>query len=103
MRKINIKISAKISLGFGLVTLALIINAILISGVLDNSRQLNEQISHVYQPSEVLILNIRDQILNSQLLIKNLVLENKDGKASDMLILVDLHKVMFPKLKKEVL
>lgn len=103
MKKINVKISAKISLGFGLITLALIINAILISRVLDKSRQYNEQISTIYQPSESLLIAIQDEINISQGLIKNWVFVDKVANTPDKLKLKELHKTIFPRLKRELM
>ena len=64
-KKFTLKIAGKIGLGFGVLTLALILNAILINKVLNKSRDLNETMTSVYQPSEELLVRMRNMINNS--------------------------------------
>ncbi len=96
------KIAAKIGLGFGLLTLALIINAVLINNVLNKSRQLNQQISTVYQPSEAMLIRMHDLISNSQMLVKSWVFIDKVTNTPDKIKLTDLHNTVFPQLKRDL-
>ncbi len=96
------KIAAKIGLGFGLLTLALIINAVLINNVLNKSRQLNQQISTVYQPSEAMLIKMHDLISSSQMLVKSWVFIDKVANTPDKIKLTDLHNTVFPKLKRDL-
>ena len=47
----RLKIAAKIALGFGLVTMAVIINGILTINALQKSREVNDKITNVFTPS----------------------------------------------------
>ena len=96
------KIAAKIGLGFGLLTLALIINAVLINNVLNKSRQLNQQISTVYQPSEAMLIKMHDLISSSQMLVKSWVFIDKVANTPDKIKLTDLHNTVFPELKRDL-
>ena len=49
-KKFSLKIAGKIGLGFGVLTLAVIFNTVLINNELDKSRVQNEKTSKVYQP-----------------------------------------------------
>ncbi len=102
MNIFNIKISAKISLGFGFITLALIINAVIISNVLDKTRLINDKINNVYQPSRILLIKIEDEILNSKLLVQNFILSEKKIDNTDSQAINYLHTTTFPGLKKDL-
>ncbi|HEX3010036.1 MAG TPA: GAF domain-containing protein [Bacteroidales bacterium] len=97
-KKISFRISAKIGLGFGILTIALVINAIRITNVLNDSRALNDRISKVYQPSEAQLVQLHDVVNNSQALIKSWVFVDKVADTPDKKHLEKIHKVTFPKL-----
>jgi len=101
-RIISLKIAAKIGIGFGLLTLALIINALLINNVLNESRQLNQQISAVYQPSEAMLIRMHDLVNNSQMLVKSWVFIDKVANTPDKIKLTELHSTVFPELKRDL-
>ncbi len=101
-RKISMKIATKIGVGFGLLTLALIINAVLINNVLNKSRQLNEQISTVFQPSEAMLIKMHDLISTSQMLVKSWVFIDKIANTPDKVKLTELHNTVFPALKRDL-
>jgi hypothetical protein len=97
-KKISFRISAKIGLGFGILTIALVINAIRITNVLNDSRALNDRISKVYQPSEAQLVQLHDIVNNSQALIKSWVFVDKVAGTPDKQNLEKIHKATFPKL-----
>jgi hypothetical protein len=101
-KKISMKIAAKIGVGFGLLTLALIINAILINNVLNKSRKLNLEISNVYQPSEALLIRMHDLVSSSQMLVKSWVFIDKVANTPDKIRLTELHSTVFPELKRDL-
>jgi hypothetical protein len=101
-RIISMKIATKIGIGFGLLTLALIINALLINNVLNKSRKLNQQISAVYQPSEGMLIRMHDLISNSQMLIKSWVFIDKVANTPDKMRLTEFHNTVFPELKRDL-
>lgn len=101
-KKFNLKISGKIALGFGILTLAVILNTILINNVLNKSRRLNENTSKVYQPSEDLLVRMYNQVNNSQMLIKSWVFVDKVVDTPDKLKLKRLQSASYPLLRREL-
>src|ERR1035437_2187630 len=103
MKKLySLKIAGKIGSGFGILALAIILNAYFTNKVLNNSRELNEEITKVYQPSEELLVRMRDMINNSQMLIKSWVFVEKVADTPDKLKLVKLHNQDYPQLQRKL-
>jgi GAF domain-containing protein len=103
MKKLyTLKIAGKIGFGFGILTLAIVMNAFFTNKVLNKSRSLNEEITTIYQPSEELLVRLRDMINNSQMLIKSWVFVEKLSDTPDKMKLVKLHNVDFPKLQQSL-
>lgn len=102
--KINFsfKLSAKIGLGFGILTAAVVINALLITNVLNKSRTLNKKISEVYQPSEAQLIKLHDLVNNSQSLLKSWVFIDRQDSTHDKKLLVDIHKRILPESLKSL-
>lgn len=98
MKKISFRISAKIGLGFGILTAALVVNAILITNVLNGSRNLNKDISEVYQPSEAQLIKLHNLVNNSQALVKSWVFVDKVADTPDKLYLLKMHEETLPEL-----
>lgn len=101
-KKITLKIAGKIGLGFGVLTLAIIVNTFVFNDVLKKSRILNENTSTIYQPSQELLLRLHDLVNNSQMLIKNWVFVDKIPNTPDKLKLKKLHSESYPSLKREL-
>ncbi len=101
-KKFHLKIAGKIGLGFGVLTLAVIVNTILINNRLNESRQQNEKTTKVYQPSEDLLLRIQGLVNNSQMLIKSWVFVDKVADTPDKLKLKTLQSASYPLLKREL-
>lgn len=97
-KRISYKISAKIGLGFGVLTAALVINAIMITNVLNGSRTLNKKISEVYQPSEAQLVKLNDMVTSSRALTKSWVFVDKVADTPDKLKLIKLHKESIPQV-----
>ena len=103
MKKLySLKIAGKIGSGFGILALAIILNSYFTNEVLNKSRKLNEQITTVYQPSEELLVRLRDMINNSQMLIKSWVFVEKVADTPDKLKLVKLHNQDYPLLQRKL-
>src|ERR1035437_6494903 len=98
-KKFHLKIAGKIGLGFGVLTLAVIFNTILINNKLSESREQNEKTTKVYQPSEDLLFRIQGLINNSQMLIKSWVFVDKVADTPDKLKLRTLQSASYPLLK----
>ncbi|HEY4785431.1 MAG TPA: hypothetical protein VIH57_05260, partial [Bacteroidales bacterium] len=101
-KRFHLKIAGKIGLGFGVLTLAVIINTILINNKLNESRERNEKITKVYQPSEDLLLRIQGLVNTSQMLIKSWVFVDKVADTPDKLKLKMLHSASYPLLTQEL-
>ncbi|HEX2934575.1 MAG TPA: HAMP domain-containing protein, partial [Bacteroidales bacterium] len=101
-KKFSLKIAGKIGLGFGVLTLAVIFNTILINNELNKSRAQNEKTSKVYQPSEELLLSMQNLVNNSQMLIRSWVFVEKVTDTPDKLKLKRLHSASYPLIKREI-
>lgn len=101
-KKITLKIAAKIGLGFGILTLALILNAVLISRVITESGDLNHKISEVYEPSETKLVRLYNLVSNSHMLLRNWVFVDKIADTPDKRKLIELQSKDFPALRKEI-
>jgi len=94
----RLKIAAKIGLGFGLVTVAVIINGILTSNALQKSREVNDKITNVYTPSLEWINKLYNDVSESRMLIKSWVYIDKISDTPDKLRLKKLHSTEFPQV-----
>ncbi|MFO7370697.1 MAG: GAF domain-containing protein [Bacteroidales bacterium] len=87
----RLKIAAKIGLGFGIITIAVIVNAWVTSRTLERSRDINEKIMNVYTPSEAFISDLYTRISDSRMLIKSWVSIDHISDTPDKLKLKALH------------
>jgi methyl-accepting chemotaxis protein len=87
----RLKIAAKIGLGFGIITIAVIINAWVTSKTLENSRNINEKITNVYTPSQAFIADLYTKISDSRMLVKSWVSIDKISDTPDKIKLRELH------------
>ncbi len=87
----RLKIAAKIGLGFGIITIAVILNAWITSRTLERSRNINEKIMNVYTPSEAFISDLYTRISDSRMLIKSWVSIDHISDTPDKLKLKSLH------------
>lgn len=87
----RLKIAAKISLGFGIITIAVIINAWITSNALERSRNINERITSIYTPSQTFIADLYSRINDSRMLVKSWVFIDKISDTPDKIKLRDLH------------
>jgi methyl-accepting chemotaxis protein len=92
----RLKIAAKIALGFGLVTLAVIVNGILTSNALQKSRKVNDKITNVYTPSLEWINKMYGCVNDSRMLVKSWVHIDKITDTPDKLRLRKLHTTDYP-------
>ena len=58
-------ISKRLSIGFGLVVLIILVNVILTSVMSHNNRKLNDEVSNVFEPSAALLTELNNQVTNS--------------------------------------
>lgn len=100
--KIKLNIAQKLIGGFGLILLAIIINGVSTFVTLQYSRNLSNDITTVYGPSETDIRQFKDMIISSQSLIKSWVFVDRQPGTVDKKRLEKLHKEDYPALVKEL-
>lgn len=88
----RLKIAAKIGLGFGIMIIAVIINAFVTSNTLEKSRRINNEISNIYSPSKIFINDLYSKINDSRMLIKSWVFIDKISNTPDKNKLESLHQ-----------
>jgi len=89
----RLRIATKIILAFGVITLAVIINALMTSSALQKSREVNDKISNLYTPSLAYINDLNAKISDSRMLVKSWVFIDKISDTPDRLKLTKLHAV----------
>jgi methyl-accepting chemotaxis protein len=89
----RLKIAAKIGMGFGIITIAVIINAWVTSKTLERSRNINEKIMNVYTPSQEYIAELYTKISDSRMLIKSWVSIDHISDTPDKIKLKELHSI----------
>ena len=89
----RLRIATKIILAFGVITLAVIINALMTSSALQKSREVNDKISNLYTPSLAYINDLYSKIGDSRMLVKSWVFIDKISDTPDKLKLRKLHAV----------
>ncbi|NJK94374.1 MAG: hypothetical protein HC905_05035 [Bacteroidales bacterium] len=98
----KLTISRKLSLSFGVLLVAIIINVIFtVYNTTSNARN-NKEITDVYLPSEKYLTELNNQIVNSKMLIKNWVFIDKKSETPDKIKLRNLQEKDFPDLKNEL-
>jgi len=98
----RLKIAAKIGLGFGFLTLAVIVSAFLTSAELAESRKINNQITNIYSPSLSSANLLYEKINNSRMLIKSWVFIDKIADTPDKIQLQKLHTETYPKIYEQL-
>jgi methyl-accepting chemotaxis protein len=100
----RLNIATKIILGFGGMTAAVVLYAVLTISALNKSRDVNTEINTVYTPSVEYLRNLYTMISDSRMLIKSWVYIDKISDTPDKLKLKDLHatqyKVLMDSLSK---
>src|SRR4030043_40774 len=100
----RLKIAAKIGLGFGLITIAVIVNAFIMSSALEKNKKKNKEITNFLSPSSSFINDLYSKISDSRMLIKSWVFIDKISDTPDKVKLKELHskdyKVVMDTLKQ---
>ncbi len=94
--RMKLSIAARIGLGFGIIIIALIINAVFTSTTLQKSERVNERIRTVQNPSTENLNELINIIENSRMLIRSWVFIDKKPETADKLNLVEIHQEEFP-------
>jgi GAF domain-containing protein len=102
VKKITLKIAGKIGLGYGILTIAIFLNAVLVIRAITKSSNLNQKISEVYEPSSFKLNQLSFMMERSQMLIHSWVFVDKVPNTPGKLELARLQDVEFPLLEKEI-
>ncbi|MCW3785142.1 methyl-accepting chemotaxis protein [Plebeiibacterium sediminum] len=100
--KIKLNIAQKLFAGFGLILIAIIFNGVSTYVTLHNSRNLSEEITGIYNPSEQKLQQFRDMVNNSKSLIKSWVFVDRQPGTSDKQRLETLIKEDYPSLVNDL-
>jgi HAMP domain-containing protein len=101
--KFRFNIAKRLIFGFGVVTLAILINIFLINKTLNQSIHDNNKIASIYVPSADLIQEFSDKIVSSKMLIKNWVYIEKQAGTQDKLKLIKLLNTDIPEIHDKIL
>jgi len=96
-------IAKKLILGFGIVTLAIFLNIIMITNILKESIDVNNEISTVDIPSADLVRELSNMMISTKMLIKNWVYIDKEPETEDKLKLINLHIKDLPAIHEKIL
>jgi methyl-accepting chemotaxis protein len=99
----KLTIARKLSIGFGIVILIILVNMLLTYVMSRNNRRLNDEISTIFEPSAALLSELNNQISNSKMLIKSWVYIDKVVDTPEKLKLKELHDRIFPDLNSKIL
>jgi len=100
--KFKLTIGRKLSIGYGILILAILINVIIT--VVNNRKnaRLNDDVTNVFMPSESNLNELSNLIINSKMLIKNWVFIDKKSDTPDKLKLKDLQEKTYPQIKSQL-
>ena len=101
--KFRFTIAKKLIFGFGIVTIAILINAFLISNTLKESTKVNNNISNIYVPSADPLRELSNLIISSKMLVKNWVYIEKKSNTEDKLKLINLHQKDIPEINDKII
>jgi len=96
-------IAKKLILGFGIVTLAIFLNIIMVINILKESIDVNDEISKIDIPSADLVRELSTMMISTKMLIKNWVYIDKESETEDKLKLINLHIKDLPAIHEKIL
>lgn len=99
---VKFSISRKLTLGFGLIMLFILITSIFTLVTLFSNRKAVTEISEIYSPSLDRLNRLNALVVDSKMLIRNWVYIEKQENTPDKLRLKELHTTDFPNLKKQL-
>lgn len=101
--KYNLNIAQKLIIGFGLILVVILINAILTLGTLTRSKTLTNEVTSVYSPSTEKLGDLEMMVTQTKMLIKNWVYIDRQANTPDKLRLREVHEETMPALKDELI
>lgn len=101
--RFRLTIGKKLSLGFGLLLLAILFNGVLTFKTLTESRKYNQKITEIYTPSISYLKDLNLLINLSKTLMATWLLEDaEEDESVDKQLLRTLHEYEYPDLKKNI-
>lgn len=100
--KVKFSVTQKLSLGFGLIMLFIIITGILTLITLNSNRKAVNEISEIYSPSVDRLNRLNSLVAESKMLIRNWVFIEKQANTPDKIRLKDLQTKEYPQIKSEI-
>ena len=98
----KITIRNRLLLGFGTITIAVIISFIFIINTFNKSKKITEDNISIYTPSESLINELNTLISDSKMLVKNWVFIEKQTNTPDKQEFQKLQSEVYPNLKNKI-
>ncbi len=98
----KLSIAKKLSLGFGVTVVIVLIFGIVIFTRLQSNKEISRKIINTYSPSKTVIDEYFNLIDNSKMLIKSWVFIDKISDTPDKIRLRNLHDSIFPALIKKI-
>lgn len=103
MNKIKLTIGRRLSIGFGVIILAVLTSSVLTFITFSKSKELNNKISNIYMPSLGALQELNILITNSKMLVGNWIFIQSNDDTPDKNKLRDLHTLQFPLLKTKIM
>ena len=101
--KIPRTIGFRITLGFGLLIIAIIINAILTHRIVSGNQSLQEELSNVQEPSLRLLIEMRTSLHQSSDLLDTWMMSGRDPESDILMELGQILQVRIPELHRKIL
>ncbi len=96
---LKLTIGRKLSIGYGILTFAILVNVILTIVITSKNARLNREVSEIYGPSQSNLNELSNLVVNSKMLIKNWVFIDKKSDTPDKIKLKDLHDRAYVEIK----
>jgi len=101
--KYKLNIAQKLFFGFGLILLVILVNTALTMTTLNRSKNLTNEVTSVYSPSNEKLGELEMLVTQTKMLIKNWVYIDRQSDTPDKLRLKEIHEEEMPALREELL
>ncbi len=100
--KVKYSVTGKLSLGFGLIMLLIVITGVITLVTLNRNRNAVSNISEIYSPSVDRLNRLNSLVSESKMLIRSWVYIEKQVDTPDKILLKELQSTEFPKIKNQL-
>jgi methyl-accepting chemotaxis protein len=101
--KFRLTISGKIGLGFGILTIAYLLNAWFIYQSLKKNQEYNRQVVSIYKPSVDNLEKLQNMVVDTRLLLKNWAFIEKEPITPDKLKLLEIVELQMPYIQNNLM